>query len=366
MQTYPLESLTVQAAKKLQFRLVDIVTQHFTGSEILTQGDLGVLAGFNRPNTTAKVEQVIAALFQAEAAALVRGAGTAAIRWGLGEIVRPGGTLLVHEAPVYPTTQVSVDSMGLQLVRVDYHDQAAVKAAFSQADAMLIQHTRQKPDDRYKLVEVINGVKSYNPKLPILTDDNYAVMKVPAIGVECNADLSAFSLFKLLGPEGVGCIVGREAMIASIRKKNYSGGGQVQGHEALAALRGLAYAPVAFAIQAEVISECCQRLNNAEISGVRQAVIANAQSKVLLVEFKLPVASAVLKAAEKLGAAPHPVGAESKYEFAPMLYRLSGTFLADDPELGQRMIRINPMRSGADTILRILRAALATASRQED
>jgi hypothetical protein len=36
-----------------------------------------------------------------------------------------------------------------------------------------------------------------------VTDDNYAVMKVPRIGCQCGADLSCFSLFKLLGPGGV-------------------------------------------------------------------------------------------------------------------------------------------------------------------
>lgn len=363
MQTYPLESLTVEQAKQLQFRLIDIVTQHFTGSEILTQGDLGVLAGINRPRTTAKAEQVIAQFFHAEAAVLVRGAGTAAIRWGLGEILSPGGTLLVHDAPVYPTTQVSADNMGLHLVKVDFHDQAVVQAVLGRVDAVLIQHTRQKPEDFYSQADLITWIKTCRPTVPVLTDDNYAVMKVPAIGVESNADLSAFSLFKLLGPEGIGCVVGNASMIDSIRKKNYSGGGQVQGHEALAALRGLTYAPVALAIQAEVVNECCNRLNAGELPGVRQAVIANAQSKVLLVEFEQPVAAAVLQAAEGLGAAPHPVGAESKYEFAPMFYRLSGTFLAADPGLGQRMIRINPMRSGADTVLRILRSALAAAGR---
>lgn len=56
--------------------------------------------------------------------------------------------------------------------------------------------------------------------------------------------------------------------------------------------------------------------------------------------------------------APHPVGSESKYEFAPMIYRVSGTFRAQDPTIEHRMIRINPMRSGPDTIIRILRSCM--------
>jgi hypothetical protein len=42
-----------------------------------------------------------------------------------------------------------------------------------------------------------------------------------------------------------------------------------------------------------------------------------------------------------------------------MFYRVSGTFLAEDPTLAKRMIRINPMRSGPDTIIKILKSALA-------
>ena len=66
----------------------------------------------------------------------------------------------------------------------------------------------------------------------------------------------------------------------------------------------------------------------------------------------------ILDAAPKFGAAPHPVGSESKYEFAPMIYRVSGTFRAQDPTIEHRMIRINPMRSGPDTIIRILRSCM--------
>ena len=77
-----------------------------------------------------------------------------------------------------------------------------------------------------------------------------------------------------------------------------------------------------------------------------------------MVEFEEPIAEEVLKEAEKLGAAPNPVGAESRYEIVPMFYRVSGTFRAADPGITKRMIRINPMRSGDDTIIRILKEAM--------
>jgi hypothetical protein len=89
--------------------------------------------------------------------------------------------------------------------------------------------------------------------------------------------------------------------------------------------------------------------------------VANAQSRVVIVELDKPVAPAVLERAAALGAAPYPVGAESRYEIAPLFYRVSGTFLRSDPSLGARMIRINPMRAGAETVVSILRRALAEA-----
>ncbi len=51
---------------------------------------------------------------------------------------------------------------------------------------------------------------------------------------------------------------------------------------------------------------------------MKSAVIANAQSKVLIVEFHQPIAARVLEEAQKLGALPYPVGAESKYEIPPL------------------------------------------------
>ena len=153
-------------------------------------------------------------------------------------------------------------------------------------------------------------------------------------------------------------IVGKKEPISRLMEENYSGGMQVQGHEALDVLRGLTYAPVALAVSAGVGEECVRRLQSGEVPGVRNALLANAQSKVILVELEQEIAAKVLEEAEKLGAAPYPVGAESKYELAPMFYRISGTFRAADAALERRMIRINPMRGGADTVIRILKESI--------
>ena len=79
-------------------------------------------------------------------------------------------------------------------------------------------------------------------------------------------------------------------------------------------------------------------------------------------EFEEEIAHRVLREAQKLGAAPNPVGAESKYELVPMFYRISGTFRQADPLLERRMIRINPMRAGTDTVIRIIKEAMERVS----
>ncbi len=360
METYPLSSMSVEEAARLQFQVIDCITKEFSGHEILNRGDLGVVPGLNKPITTKKAELVIADFFDGEACILVRGAGSGAIRFGLHSMLKPGDKILVHKAPVYITTAASLDMLNISSIEADFNNPDDIQRVMKEHNDIkgaLIQYTRQKPDDRYDLSQVVKTIKECRD-IPILTDDNYVPMKVKKIGIQCGADLSCFSSFKLLGPEGIGIIVGKARYIEMLVKESYSGGMQVQGHEALDVLHGLVYAPVALAIQAQVNEECVTRLNAGEIPYVKQAFLANAQSKVLLVEFTEEIAEKVLIEAEKLGAAPNPVGAESKYELVPMFYRISGTFRNTDPTMEQRMIRINPMRSGADTILRIIKEAI--------
>lgn len=360
MQTYPLESITLEEAIRKQFQIVDCITKEFEGHESLTNGDLGVVTGYNKPLTTSKAERVIANIFQTESALLVRGAGSAAIRFGLHSLLSAGETVLVHKAPIYPTTKVSLEMLGIRVVEADYNQSDSIRQVMlehPEIKAAIVQYTRQKPDDCYEMEWVIKEIKRVR-EIPVLTDDNYAVFKVQKTGVECGADLSCFSSFKVLGPEGIGVIVGQKQYIDRLAMESYSGGMQTQGHEAMEVLRGFAYAPVSLAIQAQVAETCVMRLKQGEVPGVKDAFLANAQSKVILVEFSKPIAEAVLMEAEKLGAAPYPVGSESKYEIVPMFYRVSGTFRTYDEELLHRMIRINPMRAGADTVIGILKQAV--------
>lgn len=360
MKTYPLESISLDKAMEFQFKMVDAITKEFSGREILNRGDLGVVPTLNKPITTYKVEKVIASFFDEEMAIMVRGSGTGAIRYALFACIKANEKLLVHTAPIYSTTTTTIEMLGLKIIRANFNDLEDIKKVIRENEdikAALVQYTRQAPEDSYDIEEVIKTIKS-EKDIPIVTDDNYAVMKVNKIGTQCGADMSCFSTFKLGGPEGIGVIVGKKKYLDIIYSHHYSGGSQTQGWEALDVLHGLVYAPVSLAIQARVNDELVERLNNNEIKEVSNAFLANAQSKVLLVEFKENIAKNVLIEAEKLGALLNPVGAESKYEISPLFYRVSGTFKANNPDIVNRMIRINPNRAGAETIINILKESI--------
>lgn len=363
MKTYPLKSITLQEAKEKQFRLVDEITKEFSGTEYLSLGDLGVVPGLNKPIYAQKVEKVLARFFHAEKALLVNGSGTGALRWGLTVMCEPGSYILVHDANIYPTTEVSINSLCLKPIRANYNDIDDIKKVLKEHPEIkgaLVQYSRQAIEDSYDLKQVIDTIKSIR-NIPVLTDDNYAALKVEHIGVELGADMSGFSCFKLLGPEGVGLILGRAEYIDKIDKLNYSGGSKVQGFQAMEVLRGMIYSPVSLAIQAEVNEELVTKLKNNIIPEINDAFLANAQSKVLLVSFKNPIAREVLKQAQLRGGLPNPVGSESKYEAVPLFYKVSGTFLKKDPSLIDTMIRINPNRAGCETVLRILKESIEAA-----
>ncbi|EFI4068303.1 hypothetical protein GYM25_000906 [Escherichia coli] len=247
---------------------------------------------------------------------------------------------------------------GLNQPRVTQRVEQVLADAFHAQAAALVQHTRQQPQDSYVLADVLATLRAAG--VPALIDDNYAVMKVARIGCECGANVSTFSCFKLFGPEGVGAVVGDADVINRIRATLYSGGSQIQGAQALEVLRGLVFAPVMHAVQAGVSERLLALLNGGAVPEVKSAVIANAQSKVLIVEFHQPIAARVLEEAQKRGALPYPVGAESKYEIPPLFYRLSGTFRQANPQSEHCAIRINPNRSGEETVLRILRESIAS------
>lgn len=367
MQTYPLKSLSLAEAIKLQQKLVDSIQREFKGREILQAGDYGLDPEFKKPHYTARVENVLADFFNSERALLVRGAGTGAIRSFFNANLKVGARVLIHQAPVYPTTEVTFKSMGLEITKFDFNSLKEIKdqKLLPEQDfaAILVQQSRQQIDDSYDFARVIEILKAKYPKTPVVTDDNYAAMKVEQIGVEAGADLSTFSLFKLQGPPGIGLLVGKKKYLDKVEAINYSGGSQVQGDEAMEALRSLVNTPVSLAIQAQTVEEVNQRLNGGEVAEVKNSFIANAQSKVVIIEFAETIARDFLAAVNEQGGVPYPVGSESRYEIGAMFYRISGTFRQQNPESEKYLVRINPMRAGADTVIRIIKETISSLKR---
>lgn len=357
-----LKQLTIDEAQRLSFRVVDTIARNFNGHDFLSEGDVGKTVLWGRPETTVRAEKTIADLFGCEDAILLRGSGTGAIGWALSSLSSPGDMILVHSSPMYPTTDTNFTRLGIKAIPVDYNNLQEFAISLSEVKdiikAVYIQHSRQTMEDMYEIRDVITTAKTIAPTVPILVDDNYVVFKRHYIGCEVGAELSSFSCFKTLGPEGIGVVVGKHLYIQKIREWQYSGGGQVQGYEALDVLRGFVYVPVAAAIASTVVDELVERIAQGEVSEVKNAVAANCQSKCVILELKHDIVEEVLATAPKYGAAPHPVGSESKYEILPYFGHASGSTRASDPERWKRLIRINPMRSGADTVIRILKSTL--------
>ncbi|CAM3168605.1 aminotransferase class V-fold PLP-dependent enzyme [Streptobacillus ratti] len=360
METYPLLSMTLDEAIEKQFRLVELITENINGIDFLNLGDIGVEKTNNMPIRTRTVEKILAKFFNAEDAFLVRGSGTNALRLSFFELLENEDKILVHDGPIYKTSEVNLKAMKLNILKYDFNDLSNLESYIKEKGirVILLQHTRQSLNDSYDLETVINKVKGIDKDIHIIIDDNYAVLKTRKNGVEMGADISAFSCFKLLGPLGVGLIIGKEKFIKNMRKNNYSGGSQVQGFEAMEVLRGLVYAPVSLAIQAREIEKLNILFKDKErFPYIKNVYIANAQSKVLLLEFEENIAKKIIQKSVEFGALSHPVGAESKFEISPLIYRVSGTFLQSNPALAEKMIRINPNRSGAETIAKIIEKA---------
>ena len=77
-----------------------------------------------------------------------------------------------------------------------------------------------------------------------------------------------------------------------------------------------------------------------------------------MVKLDLPIAREVVERAISYGALPHPVGSESRYEVQTLFYRIAKVMIDENPVLSRYVIRINPMRSGPDTVIRILKDSI--------
>jgi hypothetical protein len=365
--------MTLEQATACQFRLVDAI-QSVMGSDAALTADygqareLGTLqfgAG-GRAYATLRVEQALTQFFGVEDAALVPGAGTGAIRAMLNSALEPGQSVIVHAAPIYKTALPVMRHMGLNLVPVDFNDSAALQRALRhqpQSAALYLQYVPQQLGDRWRPEDVISTVRETAPDVQVLADDNYAVMRVPEISVQAGATASAFSLFKLLAAANIGCVLGGTEVVSAIRRDLSSAGCQVQGPEAMEALRSLVYAPVALAVQDQVVREATDELNElvaaGKLPGVAGAVAGQPAIRSVVLVFERPVAEAFLAATWRHGSPSRSVGEEAAIEVLPLFTYLTGTFLRGTPGLEKYCLRINPMRGSAQAIVRVVLEALA-------
>jgi cystathionine beta-lyase/cystathionine gamma-synthase len=362
----PPDVMSVDDAFAWQERFVAAVTRHFNGDRgLLDGGDLGMRVDLGRPLATARCEALIAEVFGGEDAVLVRGAGSGAVRLACFAAIAPGSRVLVHDPATYLTTRLTLEAMGVEIVTCDFNSQEAVAEALERVRpaAVVVQHMRPRIDDTYDLAELIALVKTRPEAPPVVVDDNYAPLKAHRLGAEVGADLSAFSGFKMGGPVGVGCVVGRRDMVDRVRPFMNSGGSVVQGPESIELIEALARLAPVVAYQSAVTRQIAARLDSGEVPGVVRAMAAHSPETVVMVELEQPVAEAVRQAATSFGAVDRPVGMESRHEVVPAFLRPSKSLMADRPGVEEYVLRLSAMRAGADLVIDILRRSLEAAAR---
>lgn len=361
----PPDVMSLEDAIAWQERFVACVARHFRGAAgLLEGGDLG-MRDLGRPAATARAEAVLADVFAAEDCVLVRGAGSGAMRLACFAAMPAGSRVLVHEPATYLTTRLTLEAMGADLRRCDFNSANVVSAALEavRPSAVIIQHMRPRIDDTYDLAALIALVAGRPDPPVVLVDDNYAPLKAKRLGAELGAGLSAFSLFKLGAPEGLGCVTGRRELVERIRPYMNSGGSVVQGTESIEAIESLARSALVTARQSAVTREIAARLAAGEVPGVERAVAAHSPETVVMVELDRPLAERVRQVAPEFGAVDRPVGMESRHEVVPCFTRPSKSLMGDVPGIEAHVLRVSAMRAGADLVIEILRQAIAAADR---
>lgn len=363
------DHMSLSDAMKHQFKLVDAI-QRVMGSDLIFQEDYGQARelgsrGGGRPLSTARVEEVLANFFEAEDAALVPGAGTGSIRAMIDGATRRGTRILCHSAYPYKTTGSIFESSNLDVEPVDLNDLGELKRVLLEGppDAVYIQNVPHMIDDTYRVEDVISTIReATGSAVLVLADDNYAVMRVPRIATQLGADVCAFSLFKLLARVNIGCVTGKSEIVARVRRRLSSAGSQVQGPDAMDALRSLVYAPVALALQNHVVIEASKEINRLIAQGtlphLAGAVATQLSMRDIALVFHYPVAEEFLKAAWRNGSPSRSVGEEARYDVVPLFTYIAGTFIHSTPGIERYVVRINPLRGGTETIVRVLGRAL--------
>lgn len=381
IKTHPLKQMTLEEAVQMQFKLVDIIGKYFNGKELVRAGDFGhpridvikegvLTSTWCHPEYTIKVEKVLAEFFGAKEATLVWGGGSGAFHRLFIGALNPGDKIILDDTNPYPTVFPPIRAMDLRIVRVDMDNPNELKKAIDEkTKAVWITHANFLKD--YYAADVISVIKSTEYDPLIMVDENYVAMRVDKIGIQLGADISTFSLYKLLGPANVGVILGAEGkgakVVEQIRRDDVSSAGlMVQGPDAMGCLKHIALAPVMLAIHKNVVDEICERLNKGEVNGVDWAVSFSAPSLTAYVKLKEPIAKKVYEVAPKYGSYDRPIGAEGIDEIT---FRIS-YHVENPPEKLRKYlpnnycITLRPYRAGPATCLNALRKCIEEAKKR--
>ena len=377
--TSNLEQMTVAEATQEQFRLVDSISRILGSDQIFFEDygqdrslGVGAFGSGGRPIATAKVEEVLSHFLGTEDTVLVHGAGTGSIRAML-SFFESGSEIILHSGPPYKTTVASLQRMAITSNAVDFNNEAELRKILEndKMNGILIQHVPHQFGDNYHIHQIIDLARTIRGSAyPIFVDDNYAAMRSKKIGVQMGASASALPLFKLLARANIGCVTGNQEIITRIRQDSGSAGSQVQGPDAMDALRSIVYAPVALAIHNLVVEDACKEINRlisiGDIDLLAEAIPGPAAARSIVLVFKYPIAENFLQSAWRNGSPSRSVGEEARYDLLPLFTYIAGTYLKSNPLLKDYVIRVNPLRGGTATIERILKSALEDSRFQSE
>lgn len=377
--TSNLEQMTVAEATQEQFRLVDSISRVLGSDQIFFEDygqerslGVGAFGSGGRPIATAKVEEVLSHFLGTEDTVLVHGAGTGSIRAML-SFLEPGSNIILHSGLPYKTTVATLHRMAIKSNPVDFNHESELRNILEndQMNGILIQHVPHQFGDNYNIQQIIGLARTVRGgAFPIFVDDNYAAMRSKKIGVQMGASASALSLFKLLARANIGCVSGKQEIVTRIRQDSASAGSQVQGPDAMDALRSIVYAPVALAIHNLVVIDACIEINRlisvGEVDLLAEAIPGPAAARSIVLVFKNPIAENFLQSVWRNGSPSRSVGEEARYDLLPLFTYIAGTYLKSNPLLKDYVIRVNPLRGGTATITRILKSAVEDSRFQSE
>lgn len=244
--------------------------------------------------------------------------------------------------------------MKLTLITINFNDLSTLKQIINkqQPNTTLIQHTHQQPQNNYILTNILTTLHTTN--IPTLTNNNYTIIKITQINYKYNTNISTFSYFKLFKPKNINTIINNTNIINHIHTTLYSNNNQIQNTQTLKILHNLIFTPIIHTIQTKISKQLLTLLNNNTIPKIKNTIITNTQSKILIIKFHQPITTKILKKTQKHNTLPYPINTKSKYKIPPLFYHLSKTFHQTNPQSKHYTIHINPNHNNKKTILQIL------------